>query len=82
MVHHIKIMFKDDLIIYGYSKDGATIPKIPFEVGILKNNLCMIDLFKKEVDEGLSANPKFLPSKYFYDKKGDELFVKIIIQNR
>lgn len=38
----------------------------------------MIDLFKKDVEEGLSASPKTLPSKYFYDKKGDELFAKIM----
>lgn len=38
----------------------------------------MIDTFKKEVENGLDANPKTLPSKYFYDKKGDALFVKIM----
>lgn len=38
----------------------------------------MIEQFKKDVDHGLSAEPKTLPSKYFYDKKGDELFVKIM----
>mgnify|MGYP005997430311 CR=1 FL=1 len=36
------------------------------------------ELFKKEVVEGLSQPEKKLPSKYFYDKKGDELFVKIM----
>jgi len=34
--------------------------------------------FKNEVDKGLSEFPKNLPSKYFYDKKGDALFVKIM----
>lgn len=34
--------------------------------------------FKEDVDKGLSADNKSLPSKYFYDKKGDELFVKIM----
>lgn len=38
----------------------------------------MIEQFKKDVNHGLSAEPKTLPSKYFYDKKGDELFVKIM----
>ena len=38
----------------------------------------MIDIFKKDVEEGLSDSPKYLPSKYFYDKKGDELFTKIM----
>ena len=38
----------------------------------------MIEQFKKDVDSGLSASTKSLPSKYFYDKKGDELFVKIM----
>ncbi len=38
----------------------------------------MIEQFKKDVDNGLSATPKTLPSKYFYDKKGDDLFVQIM----
>ncbi|MFH6967969.1 L-histidine N(alpha)-methyltransferase [Flavobacterium sp. FlaQc-28] len=38
----------------------------------------MLEQFKKEVIEGLSKiTQKTLPSKYFYDKKGDGLFVKI-----
>ena len=38
----------------------------------------MITQFKKDVDKGLSDFPKTLPSKYFYDKNGDELFVQIM----
>jgi dimethylhistidine N-methyltransferase len=38
----------------------------------------MIEQFKKEVDKGLCSFPKSLPSKYFYDKKGDKLFVQIM----
>ncbi|HLW32951.1 MAG TPA: L-histidine N(alpha)-methyltransferase [Aequorivita sp.] len=34
--------------------------------------------FKKEVFEGLSTYPKYLSSKYFYDKKGDKLFQQIM----
>ena len=34
--------------------------------------------FKKDVDAGLNSNPKTLPSKYFYDAKGDELFQRIM----
>ncbi len=34
--------------------------------------------FKKEVFEGLSAFPKYLSSKYFYDKNGDKLFQDIM----
>ena len=34
--------------------------------------------FKKEVLEGLSAFPKYLSSKYFYDKTGDKLFQDIM----
>lgn len=34
--------------------------------------------FKKEVFEGLSAFPKYLSSKYFYDKRGDKLFQDIM----
>lgn len=38
----------------------------------------MIEQFAEDVREGLSSEPKFLHSKYFYDKKGDELFQKIM----
>lgn len=37
----------------------------------------MIEQFKRDVDRGLSHRPKTLPSKYFYDKRGDALFVAI-----
>lgn len=38
----------------------------------------MKQVFLKDVHEGLSADPKTLPSRYFYDKKGDALFVEIM----
>jgi dimethylhistidine N-methyltransferase len=38
----------------------------------------MNNIFKKEIQQGLDSNPKTLPSKYFYDKKGDALFVEIM----
>ncbi len=38
----------------------------------------MNSTFKNEVQQGLSSTPKTLPSKYFYDKKGDALFVEIM----
>lgn len=38
----------------------------------------MIEHFKRDVDEGLSAPQKSLPSKYFYDARGSELFVEIM----
>ncbi len=38
----------------------------------------MKDQFKKDVDRGLSESPKRLSSKYFYDARGDELFVQIM----
>ncbi|REC50384.1 L-histidine N(alpha)-methyltransferase [Chryseobacterium pennipullorum] len=34
--------------------------------------------FRPDVLEGLSAEPKKLPSKYFYDKTGDRLFQQIM----
>lgn len=34
--------------------------------------------FKLDIKNGLSKSPKTLPSKYFYDAKGDALFVKIM----
>ena len=38
----------------------------------------MMDEFKKDVLIGLSKAKKSLPSKYFYDKTGDALFVNIM----
>ena len=37
-----------------------------------------MDEFLKEICAGLTSTPKYLPSKYFYDKTGDELFVQIM----
>lgn len=34
--------------------------------------------FQDEISEGLSSFPKYLSSKYFYDKKGDKLFQEIM----
>lgn len=34
--------------------------------------------FLKDIDEGLSDDPKSISSHYFYDKAGDELFQKIM----
>ncbi len=36
------------------------------------------DTFKKDIYDGLKSKPKSLPSKYFYDAKGDALFQKIM----
>ncbi|MEM9544791.1 MAG: L-histidine N(alpha)-methyltransferase [Bacteroidota bacterium] len=38
----------------------------------------MVEIFKKDVEEGLSSSPKRLSSKYFYDEIGDDLFVQIM----
>lgn len=38
----------------------------------------MIEQFKIDVSKGLSSNPKFLLSKYFYDERGSKLFVEIM----
>ncbi|MCB0696930.1 MAG: L-histidine N(alpha)-methyltransferase [Chitinophagaceae bacterium] len=38
----------------------------------------MNENFRQDVDTGLSATPKQLLSKYFYDETGDSLFVKIM----
>lgn len=34
--------------------------------------------FEKEIVSGLLSNPKSLPSKYFYDKRGNEIFKEIM----
>jgi L-histidine N-alpha-methyltransferase len=47
-------------------------------LNIIDHTNSMINKFKKAVDEGLSNVEKSLPSKYFYDKTGDALFVKIM----
>lgn len=38
----------------------------------------IVEEFAKDVDEGLSQSEKELSSKYFYNKKGDDLFIKIM----
>lgn len=34
--------------------------------------------FEKDIIKGLTDYPKHLPSKYIYDKRGDNLFKKIM----
>jgi len=34
--------------------------------------------FSEDIKKGLTSQPKTLPSKYFYDKKGDKLFQEIM----
>lgn len=38
----------------------------------------MEETFAREILDGLTSNPKRLPSKYFYDKEGDRLFQEIM----
>ncbi|MBO6515808.1 MAG: L-histidine N(alpha)-methyltransferase [Bacteroidia bacterium] len=38
----------------------------------------MTEQFRIDVEHGLASQPKTLPSKYFYDEIGDDLFVKIM----
>ncbi len=42
------------------------------------NTSTVITAFEQDVLEGLSATPKRLPSKYFYDQQGDKLFQQIM----
>lgn len=37
-----------------------------------------LSTFALDVDKGLSSDPKYLPSKYFYDEVGDQLFQTIM----
>lgn len=43
-----------------------------------KNNSVFQQQFAEDIDAGLSASPKKLSSKYFYDERGDELFQLIM----
>lgn len=36
------------------------------------------DTYKEDVLAGLQSSPKYLQSKYFYDEKGDQIFVEIM----
>lgn len=38
----------------------------------------MLDAFAQDVHQGLSSDPKYLDSKYFYDSEGDKLFQEIM----
>lgn len=43
-----------------------------------KDQKVVVDTFNKEVNEGLTAFPKYLSSKFFYDETGDQLFQQIM----
>ncbi|MBD2756708.1 L-histidine N(alpha)-methyltransferase [Spirosoma validum] len=42
------------------------------------NELLVDSPFRQDILKGLSANPKYLLPKYFYDARGDELFQQIM----
>src|SRR3546814_1898267 len=44
------------------------------------SDVCSSDLILGDVLAGLSQSPKRLPSKYFYDRRGSELFEQITRQ--
>jgi dimethylhistidine N-methyltransferase len=48
------------------------------EIQILSGFMEMYRQFLEDVKTGLASSPKYLPSKYFYDKKGDLLFQEIM----
>lgn len=50
-------------------------PTVSFHDALLE-----VDDFREEVLRGFSAQPKQLPPKYFYDRRGSELFEKICLQ--
>ncbi|WP_062056321.1 L-histidine N(alpha)-methyltransferase [Aquimarina longa] len=43
-----------------------------------KDQKVLVSTFEKEVSEGLTAFPKYLSSKFFYDEVGDALFQQIM----
>ncbi len=43
-----------------------------------KDQKVLVSTFEKEVYEGLTAFPKYLSSKYFYDEVGDKIFQQIM----
>lgn len=44
----------------------------------MRNSGILISQFAEDVEKGLSAPQKYIPSKYFYDAKGDVLFQRIM----
>jgi len=44
----------------------------------MRNSTTVVSQFAEDVEKGLSAPLKSIPSKYFYDAKGDALFQKIM----
>lgn len=46
-------------------------------VDVHLNGAGQLATMAEDVRRGLTANPKFLPSKYFYDERGSELFERI-----
>ncbi len=51
-----------------YRKNNRNMPQVAQDIA----------QFGRDVVRGLTATPKFLPSKYFYDTAGDRLFQKIM----
>lgn len=44
----------------------------------MQETTVITETFKEEIDRGLSSDPKYIPSKYFYDDEGSRLFASIM----
>ncbi len=44
----------------------------------MQETTVITETYKNEIDQGLSSDPKFIPSKYFYDNQGSRLFAAIM----
>jgi L-histidine N-alpha-methyltransferase len=61
-----------------YCKNRKALKEIKYDSNVEAASTCDLDKFRADVLSGLSLTPKRLSSKYFYDKKGDELFQRIM----
>lgn len=50
---------------------------MPSDADVIKSPTSLRSSFLEDVQRGLSASPKFIPPKYFYDQTGSQLFEEI-----
>src|SRR5690606_29009082 len=72
---HLPKLFSNQFALAIY---GIEIGKIITDFMNTKTQPQRNTTFKNEIIEGLTAFPKYLSSKYFYDKRGDKLFQDIM----
>lgn len=65
-------------IIVTFEAGSCLILQVPADMLQPKDHIRLKDQFREDIRNGLTANPKHIPSKYLYDQHGNRIFQQIM----